>query len=183
MAEQNVLSEVVTNLEAAERQLCVAVRLFFERKDLIAVHALAAAADDVLRKLGKARGVSGIFDFADKVIRPDRIKEWRHRARESQNFFKHAPNEKVVFYYGATKFLLFDAVYLCSNIAGRRIPEIHVFLTWFMIRHPSYFTIEDPAVKTALETKQFDVDDFEVMLSAIDHLAKVGVPKVNKKST
>ena len=48
----------VTRLEAAERQLKVAVRLFFERRDLIAVHALAAAAQDIVRQFAKARAGS-----------------------------------------------------------------------------------------------------------------------------
>ena len=43
--------EMVTRLEAAERQLRVAIRMFFERKDMIAVHTLAAAALQILDDL------------------------------------------------------------------------------------------------------------------------------------
>ena len=39
--------EIVTKLQAAERQLWVAIRLFFEGRDAIAVHTLAAAAHSV----------------------------------------------------------------------------------------------------------------------------------------
>jgi hypothetical protein len=42
--EQNERFEVLTKLAAAERQLWVVIRLFPERKDVIAVHALAAPA-------------------------------------------------------------------------------------------------------------------------------------------
>ena len=51
--------EMVTKIEAAERQLAVAIRLFFERRDMIAVHNLAADAEDVFRALGQARGIKG----------------------------------------------------------------------------------------------------------------------------
>jgi hypothetical protein len=42
--EQSAPFETVTKIEAAERQLRVAIRMFFERKDMIAVHTLACAA-------------------------------------------------------------------------------------------------------------------------------------------
>jgi hypothetical protein len=38
--EQSAPFETVTQLEVAERQLSVAIRLFFERRDRIAIHAL-----------------------------------------------------------------------------------------------------------------------------------------------
>ena len=45
--EESPPLELVTKLEAAERQLRVAIRLFFERKDMIAVHTLTAAALEI----------------------------------------------------------------------------------------------------------------------------------------
>ena len=48
--------EKLTKLEVAERQLRVAIRLFFERKDAVAVHTLAAASRDLLNDLAKRKG-------------------------------------------------------------------------------------------------------------------------------
>jgi hypothetical protein len=55
MMKQKSTSETVTVLEAAERQLRTAIRLFFERRDMIAIHTLATAAQEILRRLGKRR--------------------------------------------------------------------------------------------------------------------------------
>jgi hypothetical protein len=49
--------EIVSKLEVADRHLRVAIRAFFERKDLIAVHTLAAAAQGVLADLARPRGI------------------------------------------------------------------------------------------------------------------------------
>jgi len=69
--EQEVPVETVTDIEAAERQLCVAIQLFFERRDLIAVHTLATAAQDVLRRLAKKQGIKGMYEHADDRFRPE----------------------------------------------------------------------------------------------------------------
>jgi hypothetical protein len=62
--------ETMTKLQAAERQLRVAIRLFFERRDPIAVHTLATAAQDVLRRLAKPHGFKGIYEYIDDLVRP-----------------------------------------------------------------------------------------------------------------
>jgi len=123
--------EMVTKIEAAERQLAVAIRLFFERRDMIAVHNLAADAEDVFRALGQARGIKGFYEHTDELIRPEHRKEFVNIIRSSQNFFKHAaskdPDEKLEFYPELTPFHLFDAAFLCSELTGRYMPEILVF--------------------------------------------------------
>ena len=50
--EESPPFEVVTKLEAAIQR--VAIRLFLERKDLIAIHTLTAAARGILRSAGPA---------------------------------------------------------------------------------------------------------------------------------
>lgn len=48
---------VVSKLEAAERQLDAAIRLFFAREDAVSVHTLAAAAYQVIIDICKQRGI------------------------------------------------------------------------------------------------------------------------------
>src|SRR5688572_12649416 len=89
MMERNGHFEIVTKLEAAERQLWVAIRLFFERRDAIAVHTLAAAAHSVLVDLARPRGVK-IFFEKGKYARPE-DKEDNEMLRAAQNFFNTGP--------------------------------------------------------------------------------------------
>ena len=70
--------ETVTKLQAAERQLRVAIRLFFEGRDLIAVHALATGALQLLSDLGKKHGLTNALDWGiDNLVRPEKQKEVR----------------------------------------------------------------------------------------------------------
>lgn len=100
--QQGAPFETVTKIDAAERQLRVAIRLFFERKDMIAVHTLAAAALEVLRQLGASVGFKSImFDLPDDLIIPEKRKEIVEIFRQAQNFFKHAgkdPNAEMPFF-------------------------------------------------------------------------------------
>lgn len=130
--------ETLTKLQAAERQLRVAIRLFFERRDLVSVHTLAAAAQDVLRGLGRRRGIGSIFKDS-VLIRPGYREKMADLFNEAQNFFKHGhhdPNRQLKFYYKITKFYLLDAAFLYNQLTGRTLPEIAVLSAWFVSNFP-----------------------------------------------
>jgi hypothetical protein len=137
MVESAASFECFTKLQAAERQLRVAIRLFFERRDLVAIHTLAAAAQEVLRDLGCPRGIKSIFKGSD-LIRPEYKDELAHRFNEAQNFFKHAdrdPDKELKFYYKTTKFYLLDAALLYNELTGRTLPEIAVLSDLLPLNH------------------------------------------------
>lgn len=122
----------IDKLEAAKIHLLVAIRILFERKDPIAVHTLATAAQGILIALGKAKGIKSII-FESEYIRPERKKELNKIIREPQNFFRHAdrdPGAKLKYRDFAAAVMLFDACYLYKEITGinfTQIPELHVF--------------------------------------------------------
>ncbi|MDR4498810.1 MAG: hypothetical protein MRK02_12960 [Candidatus Scalindua sp.] len=62
------LFEIVSKLDVARRQLRIAIRLFFERKDCIAIHTLAASAHDVLFPILKKNNPSAAFNV---LLHPD----------------------------------------------------------------------------------------------------------------
>jgi hypothetical protein len=171
--------ESLTKLEAAKRQLRVAIRLFFKRKDLVAVHALAAAAQGILGDLGKHKGVKGIFARSER-IRPEYREEVIKSFKEVQNFFKHAakdPDVNLKFYYDATKFYLFDAAVLYSELAGRQFPEVSVLIAWFISKFPNLLV--DGALKEWITRKmppEMNPDDFDALLAGIDLLEASSQP-------
>jgi hypothetical protein len=166
--------EVVTKLEAAERQLRVAIRLFFERRDFIAVHTLAAAAQEVVRDLAKPRRLKGIYEYAAELVRPEFKKEFIETMRGPQNFFKHADkdaNQALKFHYGATEFILFDGVWLCTLLKDQALPpEFLVFGGWFMVKHPGVFSDDGKGIISAAYqlAQGLDFDNYELLISAID---------------
>jgi hypothetical protein len=189
MAER-VPSETVTKLESAERLLLVAIRMFFKRRDMIAVHTLAAAAYDVLRMIGRREPrVKSVYDLVEERVQPEYRKEFLNALRKPQNFFKHAaaenPDERLDFYYGNTEFILFDATLLYSAVMRGHKPETLVFMGWFIAKHPNIMKTDDPINNAVVEyAKKINLNGFESILVAIEQMKLDGIPpKVNTRST
>jgi len=166
--------EILSKLQAAQRQLRVAIRLFFEHRDLVAVHTLGAAAQDILRDLARPRGIKSIFKDNEN-IRPEYRERLGSIFREAQNFFKHAdrdPDAQLKFYFGATQFYLLDAALLYVMLTGRQFPEVTGLLGWSLVKFP------DIVVKGSELERQYrgllrpgiNPDNFEAILAAIDML-------------
>ena len=167
--------ETLTKLEAAERQLRVSIRLLFERRDLVAVHTLAAAAQEVLRDLGRPLGFKSIFKGSE-IIRPEYRKEFDQLFNRAQNFLKHADRDRddeLKFYYEATKFYLLDAALLYNHITGRQFPEITGLFVWFSVKFPDLL-VDGPFKHriAALSSEGVNPDDFQLLLVAIDLYGK-----------
>jgi hypothetical protein len=168
--------ESLTKLQAAERQLRVAIRLFFERRDLVAVHTLAAAAQEVLRDLGRPRGIKSIFKDSD-LIRPEHREEVANRLNEAQNFLKHAdrdPDKQLQFWYEATQFYLLDAALLYYRLTDQQFPEITGLLAWFAVKFPN-FLVEGAFKQQIMDLvppQGFNPDNYQLLLAAIDLLAQ-----------
>jgi hypothetical protein len=174
--EESPSFELVTKLEAAERQLRVAIRLFFERKDMIAVHTLTAAALEILRELGRPRGFKSLFEHAGESIRPEKRREVLNIVREAQNFFKHAGRDlrkELKFYHTATPLFMFDAVKLEHKLTGYLSAESTVFLAWYAFKNPAIFLDHEAVPQAVAElAKVVNLDDFEAFLFLIDHYPK-----------
>lgn len=139
----------ISKLDAAQRQLHQAIRLFFENADLVAVHTLAAAAHGIIVDTAKHQGK---FHIAT-LVKPDHQKMFRDTVHKAQNFFKHAdkdPDAKIEFSPARTHFVLFEAVYVLNLVgpverSGKASnPAVReswsraniVFMWWFSVRYP-----------------------------------------------
>ena len=168
--------EVVSKLQAAERQLAEAIWLFFARHDLIAAHTLAVASLDLLGDLGRASGiVSPIREGT--FIRDEKKAEWRRMLREAQNSFKHADRDRdaeLQFFTETTKFYLLEAAILHRAITGRLTPEARVLVVWFSKKLPDLFL--EGSLKQFLEaaTENLDPNDFETFLSVLEQHRQQG---------
>lgn len=174
--------ELVSKLEAAERQLRQAIRLFFERKDTISIHTLVSAAYQILFDLAKCHNPSALDRSAlnpnNPMIRENKRGLWTRTVRSSQNFFKHAdsdPDKTHNFYPGATQFHLYDAVVLYRQLTSRGPVEIIMFQGWFYLKYPDILL--DDAIKSTLFKHQIDPNDFEYFLALMDD------PDINTEHT
>ena len=87
------MSTTLTKLDVARRQLAVAIRLFFDDRDAISVHTLAANAWEIVDVLCRKREVDSFSRHArenlpdGKSLRRDFINQ------PYRNFFKHADED------------------------------------------------------------------------------------------
>lgn len=164
--------EILTKLEAAKRQLSEAIILFFERRDPIAIHTLAAAAHQVLIDLGEHLRIPGMVKNIP-IMPPEVRREWNRIVNEPHNFFKHAdrdPDDTLEFRPGLTPFLIVDAVLIYHQIAGEMTDEQLVFAGWFAAQYPDY--LKEGALKNAIRTALklgADTNDFDSLLATIRH--------------
>jgi hypothetical protein len=166
--------EQVTKLEAADHQLRMAIRLFFNRDDMVAIHTLTAAASQILRDLAGRIGSTSPFRDAE-IIRPEKKQEWFQVLTRAQNFFKHAdrdPEDVLDFFPNATPFLIFEAVLMHNELTKAYVPETLVFAAWFNLKHPNVL-LEGP-MKTVIQgalAQGLDPDDFGVLRAALEFVS------------
>ena len=87
-------SITVTKIEAARRQLEVAVLLYFNDRDALAIHTLATAAEGVLETLvARAGKTTPLQDSLAAQIPPELQKTVTQAMRGPQNFLKHADRD------------------------------------------------------------------------------------------
>jgi len=79
----------ITKIDAAQRQLKEAIRLWFDDRDPVAIHSLACSAYQIIHDINKQRGGRDLF-YDSLVIKDEYQKEWAKRLKASYNFLKHA---------------------------------------------------------------------------------------------
>ncbi len=128
----------LTKADAAKRQLETAIQLWFHDGEPTSIHALAAAAHQILDDLGKIRGDRTMFRSA-AYVRPEFRKEFIKRLTDSENFLKHAdrdPESILELKPGITPFMIMDAVQTYEAQAGEVSPIMKTFRLWMLIQHP-----------------------------------------------
>ncbi|WP_211465676.1 hypothetical protein [Collimonas silvisoli] len=132
----------ISKIEAAERNLKEAIRLFFEGRDAVAIHTLASAAQSVLRDIAQHRGLEHTSILHDNpLIATDSAtkKRWIKAINAPRNFFKHAdkdPTSNFDFNDSENVHVLLDAVLISGVVSPFPLHEANVFLGWFTTENP-----------------------------------------------
>ncbi len=109
----HVESIKVTKMEAAAKQLSLAVWLFFDEHEPIAIETLVGAASGVLNDLASKHGAKSIL-YNNERIKPEKMKQWHDLLREPQNYFKHADRDSDVAFYYKPQTLRFKLLEACD---------------------------------------------------------------------
>lgn len=124
----------LTKLEAAQRQLSLAIRMLFASQDPVAVHTLAGAASIILTDLVERHAPEHSWDRMaqeDNDLKPN---QYFQIVRKAQNYLKHARDdhtEILVFDPNDTEALIMLAVMNASELAPMSL-EAQVFQLWFL---------------------------------------------------
>ena len=129
----------VSKLEAAERQLDQAVRLFFAREDEVSIHTLAAAAYQIIADICKHRGIQREIEDSTALEEFGIKKEVIAAIRKPQNFFKHAEHDQT----GTVRLnpmlsvcLIMSAVQYLLKLKAVQSSECQIFRYWFFLKLP-----------------------------------------------
>jgi hypothetical protein len=134
----------LTKIEVAERQLRIAIKIYFEEKDEpVSVHTLASAALKVLSDMSSS--LDGTSSIMDRLVETSRVEDRREtirKIREYRNYFNHADRDKDValeFKSYLNDYYLFDAVNLYQQITKNIVDEFLVFQLWFYLQHKEIY--------------------------------------------
>jgi hypothetical protein len=118
--------------------MTMAIRLFFEERDSISTYTLAAATQELLRGLLKARGQGSRLKDSDLIV-PGRESEWRRALNKPQNFFKHSdrdPDEVLEFRPDTlVPFTLLDCIDMYGRYVRKSTKGGVLFFAWFSLSH------------------------------------------------
>ncbi|MFA5821014.1 MAG: hypothetical protein WC873_02850, partial [Candidatus Gracilibacteria bacterium] len=125
----------ISKLDAAKRQLEIAIRLFLNNEDPISIHTLSAASHTILRDLCRKQGKeSTLKDVMIKRTKPEKKDEVVKMFNEAENFFKHAnkdPDQLLKFHPEETEWFLWDVGKMYIELTKDYPPIVKVFLVWF----------------------------------------------------
>lgn len=170
---------LISKLDAAKRQLDMAIRLFLNQEDPISIHTLSAASHTILRDLSKQQQKeSTLKDTMVKMGKPERQKDLEKMFNKAENFFKHANRDAdtlLKFYPEETEWFIWDVCGMYLNLTNDNTPLIKVFNVWFNSKHPDIF--DDPKFVELLKSKiielKIDYKDRSQFLNLLPYAQKI----------
>ena len=131
----------VTKLDAARRQVDIAVLLFFHDRDPVSTYTLTAAAYNILRDVNRKRGGRPML-YKEELLKRytgDMVNEVRRKINEAENFFKHADrdaNATLMFRPATTDLMLWECCAKYRELTGEWTPYMQAFNGWMQLTYP-----------------------------------------------
>lgn len=129
-------------LDCAIRQLRVAISLWFQDGDEIAVHTLACAAHQIIHDINVHRGGRDLL-FDSIIFKEEYRKEANDWLRKESNFFKHAdrdPEGIIEFSPMKTELFIMSSLLGLEGFGLKHDSTCSAYIMWFCIHHFEYLT-------------------------------------------
>ena len=129
----------ISKLDAAKRQLEVAIQFFFRYGDPVSTHSLAGAAHQILEDICAERGINSMQKDVLSQVKIEYKDDFKKRINAAKNFFKHAnkdPDGILAFNLDSTPLIIWDACRMYNTLTSEKIPLIGTFNLWHYANNP-----------------------------------------------
>lgn len=125
----------VTKLDAAKRQLELAVWLYAGEGDPVSTHTLACAAREIIRRINRSMGgAPTIRESLKDRIKPTHRRRVYDKLNAPRNFFVHCTpgqeHKAVDLLPWDTHVVMLDACWTYRRISAERVPAFAAFEAW-----------------------------------------------------
>lgn len=131
----------ITKLDAAQRQLRTAIHLWFQDGDPVSIHALLAAAHEIIHRLYRNKGLVNLM-FDSDLLHDESRGYFAKKMKEAPNFFKHAsqtPEAPLTFYPEVNDILPLFLIQGLADMGETLGLEERALIWWLTIHDPTLF--------------------------------------------
>jgi hypothetical protein len=150
----------ITKLDAAQRQLRAAIKLWFEDGDPVSIHTLIAASHEITHTLFKRKGLNDLL-FDSRLIKDEYRNLFARLTRAAATFFKHAqrdPDDVHTFNPLVNESLILFTIKGLRDMGEAASVEEDAFMHWNVLHNPKLLTAEGLRFYTdALPVNFFEV--------------------------
>lgn len=139
----NKISQQVTKLEAARRQLQTAIELWFNDGDAVSIHTLAFAAYEIIHVISKKKNRKGELIWDSLVVKDEFRSEFNMSTKKHADFFKHAnkdPEAVIDFPPQLSEMFIFFCLWGLTFMNERHTDTECAFGLWFVLHRPNSLT-------------------------------------------
>jgi hypothetical protein len=131
----------VTKLDAAQRQLRTALRVWFEDGDPVSIHTLLAAAHEIIHRLYRSKGLVNLV-FDSDLIRDEYRGPFSKLIKQAPNFFTHAlydSNAMISFNPEVNDLLPLFLIQALRDMGESLGMEERAYTFWMSLNKPDLF--------------------------------------------
>ena len=136
--------EKISKIDAASRQLDMAITLWFQEADPIPIHTLASSAHQIIHDvIHHHGGEDRLFD--SPYIKPGFKKIAKKHFHKHYNFFKHAnhdPDKFIDFNASAPEYIIVYSIFGLEQLSIKNTSLQLAFRFFFFLNNPSLLTDE-----------------------------------------
>jgi hypothetical protein len=153
MGETTMAKIRVSKMDVVRRQLDTAIRMTFGEEDAVAIHSVAAAANQILRDICNDRGDVESYCQVKCLVRPEcEATFWTDLFNRSANFFKHADRDANGIHEMDDEdadFIILFALHWYEGLGFFLTPEMRVFANWLTMCRPELLKADAEATMEA----------------------------------